>query len=502
MADNLENFFKKHLSDETSGEDNWNVPSDGVWENVIPEIQKESGLFVSWKNLMLIAAGLILAAMLVLFLLWNRNTNDNLSVKENENPVQISSNQNDQQIKATEKDNLANPLNETSSIEESKKSKSLINNTEELIKEETNTSILKNTKSNNIDKLAYAEVIEPSKKETTKQNNKSINSQGTIIEEETFTFSDNNMNLSAYTINKIESVGSDVSIDSLIASYTREISDEEMRRIISSTSSKLEDPIFYNDKGKIGIGAFFTPTITSTYLKGDMINGIENTSPMYLYSSNYGLELKYHFSNKLALVFGIGKSEIKSWSKSNVDFNYNTSSEEIMPGGDKSNTSDIPMPTPFGDVSTSITYHFPGSAILPDGEVMQSVMETHQRIQYLSIPLGIEYKLLGKNRIKWIVEGGFRFNKSVIDGSEFTSRILHEGQDMEVVEEQQTGDPDFKDIYFNYYIGTGLNYRLRKNLQFNTSLRYLGNIDDVNLQNNMSTNVHEFNLKVSILYLF
>jgi len=502
MADNLENFFKKHLSDETSGEDNWNVPSDGVWENVLPEIQKERGLFVSWKNIMLLAAGLILVALLALFLLWNRNSNDNLTVEEIENPVQLTTNQNDQQIKTTDNDNLPKPLDETSNIEENKKSKSLINSTDDSIKKETNTSISKNTKSNNIDKPVYAEVIEPSKKETTGQNDNSYKSQGTFIDEETIAFSDDKMNVSDYTINKLEKAGSDVTIDSLVSVYAHEKSDEEMDRLMPPTLTQIKDPILYNDKGKIGIGAFFTPTITSTYLKGDMINGIENTSPMYLYSSNYGLELKYHFSNKLALVFGIGKSEIKSWSKSNVDFNYNSSSEEIMPSGDKSNTSDIPMPTPFGDVSTSITYHFPGSAFLPDGEVMQSVMETHQRIQYLSIPLGVEYKLMGKNRINWIAEGGFRFNKSVIDGSNFTSRILHEGQDMEVVSEQQTGDPDFKDIYFNYYIGTGLNYRLRKNLQFNTSLRYLGNIDDVNLQNNMSTNVHEFNLKVSILYLF
>lgn len=502
MADNLENFFKKHLTDETSGEDNWNVPSDGVWENVLPEIQKESGFFVSWKNLMLIAAGLILAALLAIFLLWNRNTNDNLTVEEIENPVQISSNQNDQKIKTTDKDNYAKPLDETNNIEENNSNKIIIKNTGESTNEKNKINNTIQNKTNSDNKAAYAEVIEPSKKETTEQNKNSFKSQGTNFKEETDIFSDNIMNLSAYTINKMKKAGSDVSIDSLISFYAQEISDEEMSRVLSATIGKIEDPIYFNDKGKIGIGAFFTPTITSTYLKGDMIRGIENTSPMYLYSSNYGLELKYHFSNKLALVFGIGKSEIKSWSKSNVDFNYNTSSEEIMPSGDKSNTSDIPMPTPFGDVSTSITYHFPGSAFLPDGEVMQSVMETHQRIQYLSIPLGIEYKLMGKNRIKWIVEGGFRFNKSVIDGSEFSSRILHEGQDMEVVSEQQTGNPDFKDIYFNYYIGTGLNYRLRKNLQFNTSLRYLGNIDDVNLQNNMSTNVHEFNLKVSILYLF
>ncbi|PLX04519.1 MAG: hypothetical protein C0595_02880, partial [Marinilabiliales bacterium] len=262
MADNLENFFKKHLSDETSGEDNWNVPSDGVWENVLPEIQKERGLFVSWKNIMLLAAGLILVALLALFLLWNRNSNDNLTVEEIENPVQLTTNQNDQQIKTTDNDNLPKPLDETSNIEENKKSKSLINSTDDSIKKETNTSISKNTKSNNIDKPVYAEVIEPSKKETPGQNDNSYKSQGTFIDEETIAFSDDKMNVSDYTINKLEKAGSDVTIDSLVSVYAHEKSDEEMDRLMPPTLTQIKDPILYNDKGKIGIGAFFTPTIT------------------------------------------------------------------------------------------------------------------------------------------------------------------------------------------------------------------------------------------------
>ena len=45
MADNLESYFKKHLSDDTPAKDNWNVPSDDVWEKVLPEIQRKGSLF-------------------------------------------------------------------------------------------------------------------------------------------------------------------------------------------------------------------------------------------------------------------------------------------------------------------------------------------------------------------------------------------------------------------------------------------------------------------------
>ena len=67
MADNLESYFKKKLSEDKPGEGDWNVPSDKVWEKVLPEIQKKRGLFIPWKYFYL--AGILLLAGLI-FLFW------------------------------------------------------------------------------------------------------------------------------------------------------------------------------------------------------------------------------------------------------------------------------------------------------------------------------------------------------------------------------------------------------------------------------------------------
>ncbi len=58
-----------------------------------------------------------------------------------------------------------------------------------------------------------------------------------------------------------------------------------------------------------------------------------------------------------------------------------------MPSGEKENTSPVPMPTPFGEINTDITYRVPGSDEIPDGEIMQSELEIHQDVRYLSVPL-------------------------------------------------------------------------------------------------------------------
>ena len=73
MADNLESYFKKHLSDETPGEGNWNVPSDDVWNKALPEIQKKRGLFIPWKYLYIIGV-LVIAGLAIIF--WPSGTTD------------------------------------------------------------------------------------------------------------------------------------------------------------------------------------------------------------------------------------------------------------------------------------------------------------------------------------------------------------------------------------------------------------------------------------------
>jgi hypothetical protein len=133
---------------------------------------------------------------------------------------------------------------------------------------------------------------------------------------------------------------------------------------------------------------------------------------------------------------------------------------------------------------------------------MSSALDTHQEIRYWAIPIGIEYNILRYPKINWFAEGGLRYNRAIKDATEFTSRIIHEGHDMDVVDEVVTGQPEFTENYLNFYIGTGTSYQLSKSFLISGSARYFGNITKVNLQDNMSTYVHGFNLKLGFLYFF
>ena len=75
MSDNLESFFKNRLNEDMEAE-GWNTPSDRVWDKVAPEIQKESGIFLSWKKILMILSGITVIALLSItyFFILNNNS--------------------------------------------------------------------------------------------------------------------------------------------------------------------------------------------------------------------------------------------------------------------------------------------------------------------------------------------------------------------------------------------------------------------------------------------
>jgi len=461
MADNLESYFKKHLSDETPGQGDWNVPSDDVWNKVSPEITKKRGLFISWKSIYIFGA-LVVAVLAIM--LWPSDTpqgisdtNDQLTTENYEPPINENLN--------TSTEHLQQP----SSIVDDQPAQ-ISNNLPQ-----GNTPALKQTPAKNVelnsnnDNIIYSEVhfTESSREDP------SINI------------------LPKLGINIIEIPSPRIILDTTPTIYPG-----------NSFKKTKPKPKPFNNKNKIAVGGYFAPTYNSTYVSGDLSSGQVETANTFLYSSNWGIELKYFISNRFALVTGYERSEIKSWSRSLIDFDYDISTEHTMPEGDKENISAVPMQTPFGEIGTEITYRFSSDQSISDGESMQSAMETHQDILYFAIPLGVEYNIMQFSRLNWFGEGGIRYHRALNDGTSYTSRILHEGHDMNVVNEVMTGHPNYTKNYLSFYIGSGVNWQFSESFQISGSARYFGNITKVNFQDNLSTYVHGFNLKLGFIYIF
>jgi hypothetical protein len=472
MADNLESYFKKNLASGEPGEGNWNVPSDEVWEKVAPQISKKKGIFIPWKYLYLIGGLMIILSVALWFTTGDDADGDAPDAQTVSDAI---SSDNSGSESAAEPENYS------------------VLGTELIISdslEGNNAEIKKDTREEQILAVETSSSIEDSRVKQVKPE-KSNSSQDLPAENRS------NQIVDAGEIDKVRSRPEEIqkiAEGNIINKTAVPVSKEE------PVKGLHKEPL--DNKGKFGLGAFLVPTWTNTQISGDVQSGQLETSNMFLYSTNWGFELKYFISNRFTVVTGIERSEIRSWSKSMMDFDYDISTEYEMGNGEKENTSSVDMPTPFGKINTALTYRFPEEEEIPDGEPMTTTFETHQDIRYLSIPLGVEYNIIRANRFAWFVEGGVRYNRALRDATSFSSRVLHEGHDMNVVEEEMTNHPTFTENYLNYYLGTGLSYQFSQKFQVSGSGRYFGNITEVNLQDNVSTYVHGFNLKIGVIYIF
>lgn len=505
MSDNLESYFKKHLSDETPGKDKWNIPSENVWDKTLPMIQKIKGLFIPLKYLYLFG-GIILAGIIILIFLpvkdgdFEQNDRDDLTMIEktaidsqssvkalnNLSPIISDSNQN------TISSNSKNIFSEDSEIVSADNSQSgqgsTIPGSDNIINKEGDYGSSKPGKLTRNTETAYSG--------SKTQNRIKIATEDMIVGADYLIVEKiNNFD------NEISSLSQRSIANRLSEVDTSPLENKAIDSLVAIVNTNRPEESFIN-KGKFGIGAYFSPTYTSAYVSGELSTGLIETGNHFLYSSNWGFEIKYFISNRFALVAGIESSEVKSWSRSQVDFEYDLSTEHTMNTGEKENVSSVPMLTPFGEINTAITYRFPAEEEIPDGEIMQSYLDTHQEVRYLGIPLGIEYNFSKISGFSLFAETGIRYNRALRDATDFTSRILHEGHDMKVVAEEMTSQPSYTENYFDFYIGAGIKYQFSKAFQVNTSARYFRSITRVNLQENLSTYVQGFKLKAGIVYIF
>lgn len=453
MADNLEKYFKKHLSDETRGKDMWNVPSDKVWDNALPEIRKKKGFFIPWRYLYLAGILITIGAGLGTWL-W---ISPGSRTEENTISGEMSDHQQQENI-----------------IQEEQREEQISN----LLEEVTGESVaqIPVIESSQDDRIAeQTEQKQPVFLTNAAQEQRQLDQ------------------LAVLTPKYIDKL--DIRTDDTIAGF-------QQRDAPEAIAIAVERKIPFNNKGRLGIGAYYAPTFYNTFVSGDTYDGKIETGNSYIYSGNYGAEIRYQISQRLIINSGIARSNVKSWSRSQVDFAYDVSTEHIMPDGEKENASAVPMLTPFGELGTEITYRFSGDDEIPDGEPMNSILETHQDIEYLSIPLGVEYNIIPFSYFNWFAECGVRFNWASGDATDFSSRILHHGHDMNVVDEVITSTPAYNSNYFDFYLGTGLNYQFSKSFLVGGSIRYIRNINQVNIQNNLSTNVQAISLKLGIIYFF
>jgi len=524
MSDNLESYFKKHLSDENPGEDAWNVPSDDVWRKVAPEIRKRPGIFVPWRYFYMIAAGLALVIAVVLFFPENRNE---FQAKKSEIPASETEST---PLKRDNPKEEISPLvqKEKEQVKANKKSLTEDNG----LSQESEQVVVENSS------IVEATTIVASDK------NKDIPVEELKTEPTTDIVAIMVTDNSETPVNELDtkSSGTAVAIADInqeeIASDSKERG--ETPAVTSSSKSSTNalgdkygapifiysDPVYYFPEnlvykplkgqdnlnkqkansipfsvGKFGIGAYYAPTYSTTMVTGLTLSGGDQMGNTFLFSHNWGFDFYYYLSYRFTLVSGVGSSEIRSWSKTTNQFAYDPSTEHDMGNNQTANGTETTSPTPFGSISSDVIYSFPSDANIPDGEIMESVSETFQNIRYLSIPLGVEYNVMNREEGRWFLETGINYNISMRDKTELIPQVLHQGDEMNIMESKIIQSPDYENNYWGFYIGTGYKYPVAPRIQLLGTLRYNRSISPLKSYESATTNVQAYQLKIGVVYL-
>jgi hypothetical protein len=524
MSDNLESYFKKHLRDETPREDAWNVPSDDVWRKVAPEIRKRPGIFVPWRYFYFIGAGLALIIASVLFFPENRNefqaekneipaqeTESTIPKKESpKEEISPSAQIESEQLKAnkgtltenaglnqqSENDVDKNPsIVESTAVVESVKNKDI---PVKEVKSETPTTVAEVTLGVNAENQV---------KESGTDNTE------TIVAFASSSLNENTAGLKAdegneYTASRLSTAeyiaddkfGSPIFIYSDPVLYFPENRGYLPLKGQDYLNKQKAKPIPFS-QGKFGIGAYYAPTYSTTMVKGLSLPGNDQMGNTFLFGNNWGFDFYYYLSYRFTIVSGIGSSEIRSWSKTSQQFAYDSSTEHDMGNSQTANGTAQTSPTPFGEIGSEVIYSFPSDANLPDGEMMESVSETFQNIRYLSIPLGVEYNLLNREKVRWFLETGVNYNVSIRDNTELKPQILHQGDAMNIMESRISESPNYENNYWGFYIGTGVKIPVSPRIQILGTVRYGTSISPLKSIGDVKTNVQAYQLKLGVVYL-
>jgi len=538
MSDNLESYFRKYLKDETPAPDQWNIPSDNVWEKVQPEIGKRKGIFIPWKYFYIFGIGLVLLISTLVFLPDNRT-----ELQANKNPVKTKAiltnkaNTNASSPVSPIKDELesnrknkpdveiSNPgvvpnqsKNENNHQSVSSKNASEIKYTDQ--HPTNNTGSIRNKsidKKEDTSDRSFSAFATTNSKNATRQNKQKANAidakdlnaaDFSQNKNDSFTISntDNNHQINSNKIEIRDSYLSDSQFSALVinSNSINHFSENQWQGNLKGyayLNSQKATPINHSFS-KFGIAAYYAPTYSSTNVKGLELPENNQMGNTYLYSNNWGFDFNYYLSYRFTLVAGVGSSEIRSWSKTTSQFNYDLSTEQDMGNNQKANHTSQTSVTPLGILTSEVTFSFSADTNIPNGEIMESVSETFQNVRYLSIPLGFEYNLLKREKSIWFLETGVNYNLSIRDKTKIAPQVLHQGDEMNIMNTTITQDPDFKNNYWGYYIGTGVKIPLNSRIQLFGAIRYNISISPLKTIGSATTNVQGYQLKLGVAYLF
>jgi len=207
-------------------------------------------------------------------------------------------------------------------------------------------------------------------------------------------------------------------------------------------------------------------------------------------------------NNNYFAKIGIEYQTVKSWSYSNNEYKYDSKGEYTSSNGDILNMLTIPLPSPIGEMSTQNILRRSANITINDGDKLEINMESHQKYQFINIPIGLGLsKKINNNHI---INIGVDFNLSYLLQlkNTFDASMFHNGEKMEMMKSTIVDIQKINKYIYGISGQVAYQYRFNERFFWNLSFSYLRSINSIYSTKFSSTKIHgiHFNTGISLKF--
>ncbi len=487
----IDSFFRSRMLNENIDKNEWNVPSDDLFDNAIKSIEQNDKQRTPWFKLRWLLASFlfILFAGLGILIINQQNEVNTLTQQLNDLNKSL------QQKKAIEKeyDHLGSNDLKALDIEttiEAEDLNEIVSN--EITGKNKKTKLLAGSFSNKVkfaepSNSSFSKVLEESKQFNTD------NFAGVPVPQmPKFTLEKNQSLLSVLTKNN--SIAHSQPVGSL------GLTNLNYERIFENKTIQLVEK--NTEQTKWSAFVYAGHSLSSFDMRGSGISNVDLTEYDQFYGGwQFAGGVSYDLNKKNFLKFDITYNRTQNHSLYQSVESYDSSNEFINVNGETIYRSDMTIQTPLGIIYDQMEMDVTGQT-LSNGEQMTNKTHIHQRLNFLSLNAEISHRLYQLNQFELLVSVGLSLNRMMNCNQDLEISMYH---DQDMMGSQNYSYQSIENIR-TYFAGSHLGINARKSFANRTFIQIGANynrfLNSLNQSGDNQTFLHGFSGSLVMGYKF
>ncbi len=501
MKDGLEKLFSKYLKEQLPPDDDWNTPSDEVWEKVSGALsgKKERKRPFFWLWL-----AVILLAVCVLFAIWKMyDIQTEMETVHSREPIARlgvppadTKTGEPEDVPTQEKTEalLRHAPKESKTVPQ-KKTKSgicLVDDAMRVSEEKTNAAIestLNKTQSIASAKVAVATV------EREKDEHRVLSSSEYVDEEPLLGNSAVSGLRGRSPLKPL--LTKDLKALPLYSNHLR-LSIKSLPVVPLATDdgrSEKSDKDFF-----VYLGAGLSERASP--LRGEMSGGFEamEKSDKIMPAFHAEVKLGKGLGHGFGVFTGLRYQAVNLWSLSSLQTTFDASTETPDAGGYMKSTQRFFVPSQLGMMDAELLLRYPSSLGVSSGDYLEGRMEVTQALHFVQLPLGLSYEQFLGRRFSLVFHLGLAWNKAIHAEAYLQPMVKYGLYEMEARIVKTPALP--LSDYWELFSGTSVLLRLDSKNALALHLGYRRALNPHFRQDGMSSRIYGFDLGTGVYHHF